>query len=279
MEPRSEYPRPTLVRQDWRCLNGLWRFRRDEADEGLGARWHHGLPEGDEEILVPFAVESEQSGIQDRNPPAVVWYERTFEVPSGWGDRVLLRLGASDYRTRAFVNGQSVGAHEGGYSPMAFEIGDVLVSGTNRLVIRVEDSPSWSQPRGKQAGTFRWPIDYDSVTGIWQTIWLEPLPDVSIDMLHPVWYALFLSAALSKLFNVNSISKEYNISIWTPIIAGFCDFAENAIHAPFIYGVYSMSQPWIFMGASFATVKWVLAAGATTVCFGLCGSYLLSRVS
>ena len=133
------------------------------------------------DITVPFPVESEASGINDVEPADVVWYARTFEVPNDWRERVVLRIGACDHWTRVFINGQEVGQHRGGYAPFAFDIAHALEPGQNRVVIRVQDSLSWTQPRGKQAGTTRWPIDYDSVTGIWQTVWLEPLPDVSIE--------------------------------------------------------------------------------------------------
>lgn len=179
--PRPEYPRPLLVRDRWLNLNGTWSFEMDPDDQGLRAAWFDaGLPDACE-ITVPFPVESQASGIGEVEPAGVVWYERTVEVPREWQERVVLRMGACDHWTRVFVNGQEVGQHRGGYAPFAFDIAHALRPGHNRIVIRVEDSLSWTQPRGKQAGTTRWPIDYDSVTGIWQTVWLEPLPKVSIE--------------------------------------------------------------------------------------------------
>ena len=100
-----------------------------------------------------------------------------------------------------------------------------------------------------------------------------------LDMLHPIWYALFLAALLAKLFNANNASKRYDTFIWTPVIAGCCDFAENAIHAAFVYHVYSMPQPWIFLGGLFATAKWFLAVGATAAILALCGRYCLESAS
>ena len=153
----------------------------DEADEGLSAGWFRaGLPDS-QEIVVPYPVESLASEINIPEPADVVWYQRDFELPEGWDGRVALRIGACDHWTRVFLNGLEVGQHRGGYAPFSFDIDHALQPGTNRIVIRVEDSLSWTQPRGKQAGTTRWPIDYDSVTGIWQTVWLEPLPKVSIE--------------------------------------------------------------------------------------------------
>jgi beta-galactosidase/beta-glucuronidase len=179
--PRPEYPRPILVRDQWLNLNGPWLFRMDAEDQGMKDGWFEsGLPDASE-ILVPYPVESEASGIHEIEPASVVWYQREFELPAEWRSRVALRIGACDHWTRVFVNGQEVGQHRGGYAPFSFHIEHALKPSTNRITIRVQDSLSWTQPRGKQAGTTRWPIDYDSVTGIWQTVWLEPLPVVSIE--------------------------------------------------------------------------------------------------
>ena len=179
--PRPEYPRPTLVRDQWLNLNGPWLFEMDAEDQGLRSAWFStGLP-NPSLIVVPYPVESEASGIQQLVPADVVWYQRELEIPVDWQDRVVLRIGACDHWTRVFVNGQEVGQHRGGYAPIALDIAHALKPGPNRLVVRVQDSLSWTQPRGKQAGTTRWPIDYDSVTGIWQTVWVEPLPTVSIE--------------------------------------------------------------------------------------------------
>ncbi|MEM7217770.1 MAG: sugar-binding domain-containing protein [Pseudomonadota bacterium] len=179
--PRPEYPRPTLVRDRWLNLNGEWRFRMDADEVGLGERWFAAdLPDA-ATISVPYPVESRASGIQDTQPAAVVWYQRDVEVPADWQGRVALRVGACDHWSRVFVNDLEVGQHRGGYAPFAFDVQHALQPGINRITIRAADSPSWTQPRGKQAGTTRWPIDYDGVTGIWQTVWLEPLPAVSIE--------------------------------------------------------------------------------------------------
>ncbi len=179
--PRPEYPRPILERERWLNLNGPWLFRMDAADEGMEARWFAAELPDSSEILVPYPVESEASGIHEAEPASVVWYQRDVEIPDEWEGRVVLRIGACDHWTRVFVNGLEVGQHRGGYAPFGFDIRHTLRPGRNRIVIRVQDSLSWTQPRGKQAGTTRWPIDYDSVTGIWQTVWLEPLPAVSIE--------------------------------------------------------------------------------------------------
>lgn len=180
--PRAEYPRPLLVRDRWLNLNGAWRFAVDPDNAGRREGWQRRELPGTAVIQVPFAPNSAASGIHDCPTHGVIWYQRAFEVPASWlegGCR--LRLGAVDHKTQVFVNGEFVGEHSGGYAPFAFELRDYLQPGTNQISIRVEDSLSWTQPRGKQAGTTRWPIDYDGVIGIWQTVWLEPVPTVSIE--------------------------------------------------------------------------------------------------
>lgn len=201
--PRPEYPRPLLVRDRWLNLNGPWDFRYDPEDVGLRAGWQRSC-DFDRTIIVPYTVEAEASGIGERQPPQVLWYGRNFEVPGDWvEERVMLRFGACDHWTRVFVNGEEVGQNRGGYAPFAFDIAHAVKPGENRIVIRVEDSLSWSQPRGKQEGTTRWAIDYDGVTGIWQTVWIEPVPKMAIEDVHPVYSlerkALELTVGLSGL--------------------------------------------------------------------------------
>lgn len=181
--PRPEYPRPIVRRQEWLNLNGAWRYCPDPEDIGLAEHWflgHHYSAE----IQVPYPIESEASGIHNLSPVAVHWYECDFAVPADWRDQVLLHIGAADHWSRIFINGFEVGQHRGGYSPITLDVTHALQSGENRLTIRIEDGISWTQPRGKQAGTTKWPIDYDTVTGIWQTVWLEPVPKLHLSAIH-----------------------------------------------------------------------------------------------
>jgi beta-galactosidase/beta-glucuronidase len=183
--PRGDYPRPQLRRAQWQCLNGPWRIRADDAGEGLKQRWHEkGLGAKAQTIMVPFTPRAPASQAEALRHAACLWYERAFDAPS-WSGPVMLHFGAADHWTRVFLNGQEIGQHRGGYAPFSFEISQALKPGSNRLTVRVEDSPSWSQPRGKQAGTTRWPIDYDPITGLWQTVWLEPVPASSLSWLYP----------------------------------------------------------------------------------------------
>jgi hypothetical protein len=181
--PRPEYPRPILKRDRWLNLNGRWRFQSDPLDAGLNSQWFNQANFNDL-IIVPFAIESQASGQHNLKPENVNWYAREFSIPESWDDNVLLHIGACDHWTRVFVNGLEVGQHRGGFVPIDIDITHALKIGVNQIVIRVEDSDSWTQPRGKQAGTTKWPIDYDTVTGIWQTVWLEPVSKLHITAIH-----------------------------------------------------------------------------------------------
>ncbi|HEY0547824.1 MAG TPA: glycoside hydrolase family 2 TIM barrel-domain containing protein [Pyrinomonadaceae bacterium] len=181
--PRPEYPRPQFVRPEWLNLNGEWEFAFDDKNAGRTQGWQYGLPL-DGRITVPFPYQSELSGINDKAVHELVWYARSFEVPREWqGQDVLLHFGAVDYRTTVWVNGQEVGHNHGGHVPFSFDIAPYLnQSGENRLTLRVQDSQDARQPRGKQSvsGTPH-DIDYYCTTGIWQTVWLEPVPPIRID--------------------------------------------------------------------------------------------------
>ena len=165
-----EYPRPQMVRGEWQNLNGLWNYAILPLGEQPAA-W-----EG--EILVPFAVESSLSGVGRRvGADRELWYERTFTVSPKWsGKRVLLHFGAVDWRADVWVNGVSVGTHTGGFTPFEFDITEALKKGGNTLRVRVWDpTDEGPQPRGKQVNNPEG-IWYTPVTGIWQTVWLEAVP-------------------------------------------------------------------------------------------------------
>jgi beta-galactosidase/beta-glucuronidase len=172
-----------MQRQEWLNLNGTWRFKADPERKGLKERWYLGGDFNDT-ITVPFPIESEASGIHNLSPEKTYWYATEFNLPVSWQNEVLLHIGASDYRTRVFINGTQVCDHAGGYTPITANITHALEATNNLVVILVEDDIGWTQPRGKQAGTTKWPIDYDTVTGIWQTVWLEPIGKTHITALH-----------------------------------------------------------------------------------------------
>jgi len=166
-----EYPRPQLVRRDWMNLNGLWQYSGAGAGEAppIGRQ----LPGS---ILVPFPVESALSGVM--KSAERLWYRRTFEIPQSWGGRrLMLRFGAVDWEAAVYVNGRMVGTHRGGYDPFAFDItGALKRGGPQELVVGVFDpTDNGDQPRGKQV-LKPGGIMYTATTGIWQTVWLEPVP-------------------------------------------------------------------------------------------------------
>ena len=168
----QEYPRPQLVRKDWQNLNGLWDYAITKKDVPKPEKW-------DGEILVPFCAESALSGVGKAvSPEQNLWYRRTVEVPEGWkGKRVLLHFGAVDWEAVVSVNGKELGTHKGGSDPFSFDITDALKAGKNELVVKVWDpSDTGSQPRGKQKLKPE-SIWYTPVTGIWQTVWMEPVND------------------------------------------------------------------------------------------------------
>ncbi|MDX6613897.1 MAG: hypothetical protein QOD75_3083 [Blastocatellia bacterium] len=188
--PRPEYPRPQFARSFWFNLNGEWEFAFDDADEGLQLGWQDGreLPR---RINVPFAYQTERSGINDKSVHELVWYSRTFEFPEQFYRRdLLLNFGAVDYACTVWVNGQEVGHNRGGHVPFQFDIAPYVKPGPNRLTVRVEDRQDSDQPRGKQSHTgVPREIDYYCTTGIWQTVWLEPVPSIRIEEIQLITHA------------------------------------------------------------------------------------------
>lgn len=177
----SEYPRPQLVRDDWTNLNGLWDYAIQPRDKKRPGEWGG-------KILVPFAVESALSGVQERiSPEERLWYRRTFTAPVlSDGERLLLHFGAVDWRATVRVNGKRAGGHQGGYDPFTFDVTDLVKEGVNQLIVAVWDpTDSGKQARGKQVLKPHG-IWYTPVTGIWQTVWLERVPQVYVKSLRIV---------------------------------------------------------------------------------------------
>ncbi|RXZ79228.1 beta-galactosidase [Paenibacillaceae bacterium] len=181
--PRPEYPRPQFVREQWLNLNGDWQFDIDHGRSGKARGLHQVDAKLAQTIIVPFCPESKLSGIGYTDFMDAVWYKRTFELPSEWaGQRVLLHFGAVDYKTEVWVNEQLVGTHRGGYTSFSFDITNALQTGLNTITVYAEDDVrSGKQPRGKQSGQYNsHGCEYTRTTGIWQTVWLEAVPQTYI---------------------------------------------------------------------------------------------------
>lgn len=183
--PRAEYPRPQLVRATWLNLNGTWQFEIDQGDSGL----ERGLRDRElnSTIIVPFAPESAASGVGNTDFLQAVWYRRTVMIPPEWqGKNLRLHFGAVDHDATVWVNGVEVARHRGGFSSFTAELGSTVSAGEDAtIVVRARDLRQEVQARGKQATWYRnthW--QYTRTTGIWQTVWLEAVPSVSIRRLR-----------------------------------------------------------------------------------------------
>lgn len=174
----KDHPRPQLQRKDWQNLNGLWHYAITPQGSAAPKQW-------DGEILVPFAVESALSGVgKTLTTKQALWYGREFEIPKEWaGRRVILRFEAVDWHTSVWVNGKEqqvlgdkdADGHSGGFAPFGFDITGALKDGKNDIFVRVWDpTEAGAQPRGNQSSKPGGP-NHTAVTGIWQTVWLEPV--------------------------------------------------------------------------------------------------------
>ena len=202
-----EYPRPQLVRKDWKNLNGLWEYAILPQAESPPDTF-------DGKILVPFPIESALSGVKKPvGEENKLWYRCTFEVPQQWSNhRIIINFGAVDWETTVWVNGKEVGYHRGGYDAFSFDITDALIGeGVQQIIVTVWDPiDSGYQPRGKQVKQPHG-IWYTSVTGIWQTVWLEP---VSETYIQSVIIIPDIDANLVKIKTLCSATKpDYRIQL------------------------------------------------------------------
>lgn len=174
--PLSEYPRPQLARKDWLCLNGIYEYAITDKNTDKPEKY-------DGEILVPFSVESALSGVgKALSENDLLWYRRKFTLDESFKDkRVILHFDAVDWQSSVWVNGSFMGEHTGGYNPFSYDITDVLTDGENELIVKVYDpTDAGHQQRGKQ---IRKPVGfwYTATSGIWQTVWLEPVNECRIE--------------------------------------------------------------------------------------------------
>jgi hypothetical protein len=207
--PLPEYPRPQMVRSNWLSLNGIWQFQAGASNDAVPINQ---TLSG--QILVPFPMESAISGVKQYHDRA--WYRRTFTVPALWsGQKILLHLDAVDWESEVFINGTSVGVHKGGYDPATYDITSYLSgSGPQELIVRIYDpTDAGGQPRGKQT-LYPGGIMYTSCSGIWQPVWLEPVPATSLASLRLVPdidnQRLNVSAIISGLTNgliLNAVAR------------------------------------------------------------------------
>lgn len=209
VNPKSvlpEYPRPLMERSEWQNLNGEWEYAIKPLGEVEPASF-------DGNILVPFAVESSLSGVQKEvGEKNELWYKRSFTVPAKWkGKDVMLNFGAVDWKAEVFVNDVLVGSHKGGYTPFSFNITPFLKgSGAQKLVVRVWDpSDKGYQPIGKQTSNPQG-IWYTSVTGIWQTVWLEPVASNHI-------------TAVKSIPNVDANALNVTVGASTPCVTSIVE--------------------------------------------------------
>jgi beta-galactosidase/beta-glucuronidase len=185
--PGPLHPRPQLARRRWTDLAGTWGFAYDDAGVGIDDGWPDRADVFDRRIRVPYPPESPASGIGDPGFHPVVWYRRTFPAQRRPGERLLLHFGAVDYRASVWVNGRHAVDHEGGHTPFSADVTPLLTGGGEQVVtVRAEDLPGdLTQPRGKQDWQERpHSVWYERTTGIWQPVWLEPVPAARIEAVR-----------------------------------------------------------------------------------------------
>ena len=205
----QEYPRPILVRKDWKNLNGLWDYTITGKGENKPKNY-------DGEILVPFAIESSLSGVKKRiSKEQELWYHKNFQIPRKWKKKaIILHFGAVDWESELWINDKKVGIHKGGYDPFSFNITPYLKKGKNQKIeLRVWDpTDEGFQPRGKQVKNPRG-IWYTPVSGIWQTVWIEPLNSKHISKLYTTTNIDIPSVIIKTFTSYNSENDFLELTI------------------------------------------------------------------
>ena len=242
----KDYPRPQLARNNWKNLNGIWQFKFDDNDTGEQESWYNSSFEDSWQINVPFTYETKLSGIHEEQFHPVVWYQKniTYKTTDKY---VLLHFEGADYITKVWVNGKCAGTHQGGYSRFTFNITKFLSEGDNNITVRVEDSTSCVQPRGKQTwkkeGFECW---YTQTTGIWKTVWLE---EVTKEYIESVKITPDIDNSKVK-FEIKLNEKpasalylSYSVFLDENLVTS-CQLCVNSKYTEFEATVASMEEPW-----------------------------------
>ena len=203
--PRQEHPEPQFQRSCWENLNGIWEFEIDRSASGVDRKFY-AAKKFSRRITVPFCPESKLSGVGITDFLNSVWYRKSVNIKKD-DKRIILHIGACDYLTTCYVNSKKVGSHEGGYTSFSFDITDYVNDGENIIVIHALDNDrSGLQPRGKQSvkyhssGCF-----YTRTTGIWQTVWLEYVPQQHIEKVK------YYPDSINGVLNIKAIVKGHGM--------------------------------------------------------------------
>ncbi len=199
--PRPEYPNPQFQRKDWENLNGIWEFEIDRSVSGTDRKLYNSK-KFSRSITVPFCPESKLSGINITDFLNSVWYRRCINIKKD-DKRIILHIGACDYLTTCYINSKIAGSHKGGYTSFSFDITDYVHDGENTVVIHaLDDDRSGLQPRGKQSDKYRsYGCRYTRTTGIWQTVWLEYVPQTHIESVK------YYPDSSNGILNIKAIVK------------------------------------------------------------------------
>ncbi len=268
---RTEYPRPGLRRDNWICLNGEWDFSIDDTRSGIEKKFYN-KESFDSKINVPFCPQSKLSGIEHTDFIMGAWYTRHVSIPEEWrepGRRTFLHIGACDFYSIVYINGQEIGRHRGGMTPFSFEITDHINDDVRITVFAADDERSDYTPSGKQSmeqnshGTF-----YTRTTGIWQTVWLENTPDAYIKDIK-----MTPDAVNGEL--LIELNTENAIGMMLSAVASFkgnvCGSSERIVAKDSIKLVLSLTEKhlWDTESPNLYDLKLTLGEDGVTSYFGL----------